>query len=112
MVTIDQLRRFAQSLPEAVEEDHRGRPSFRVRGRIFATLHPEDRLAVLKLPIPEQAALESARPDACVLNAWSRQGSTGVRLAKIPKEELERLVVVAWRGVAPQRARRAFDGEA
>ena len=30
-------RRLALALPDAVEEDHHGRPSFRVGGKIFAT---------------------------------------------------------------------------
>jgi hypothetical protein len=38
VVSVDQARRFALSLPEAVEQDHHGRPSFRVAGKIFATL--------------------------------------------------------------------------
>ena len=37
-VTADEARALALSLPEAVEQDHHGRPSFRVGGRIFATL--------------------------------------------------------------------------
>ena len=38
MVSTDEARRLALSLPDAVEQDHHGRPSFRVAGRIFATL--------------------------------------------------------------------------
>ncbi|HEV3460901.1 MAG TPA: MmcQ/YjbR family DNA-binding protein [Candidatus Dormibacteraeota bacterium] len=38
MTTVRQLRRIALWLPEATEQDHHGRPSFRVRGKIFATL--------------------------------------------------------------------------
>jgi aminopeptidase len=35
------------SLPEAVEQDHHGRPSFRVGGKIFATLWSEERMNVM-----------------------------------------------------------------
>ena len=38
---------FALSLPEAVEQDHHGIPSFRVRGRIFATVPDEDHLRIM-----------------------------------------------------------------
>ncbi len=34
-----------------------GRPSFRIRGKIFATLWPAEQRAMLKLPLAEQAAL-------------------------------------------------------
>ena len=32
------VREIALALPDAIEQDHHGRPSFRVRGKIFATL--------------------------------------------------------------------------
>ena len=38
MITADQARQLALGLPETVEQDHHGRPSFRVCKRIFATL--------------------------------------------------------------------------
>ena len=37
-VSLDDLRRLALALPEATEQDHHGKPSFRVGGKIFATL--------------------------------------------------------------------------
>lgn len=37
-MTADDARRLALALGEVVERDHHGRPSFRVAGRIFATL--------------------------------------------------------------------------
>jgi hypothetical protein len=37
MVAVDRVRELALQLPEATEQDHHGRPSFRV-GRIFATI--------------------------------------------------------------------------
>ena len=36
-----EARRFALSLPEATEEPHFDKASFRVRGRIFATVPPD-----------------------------------------------------------------------
>jgi hypothetical protein len=41
------VRRLALVLPEAVEQNHFGRPSFRVRGRIFATLPDSEHLNVM-----------------------------------------------------------------
>ncbi|HET6948697.1 MAG TPA: MmcQ/YjbR family DNA-binding protein [bacterium] len=37
---IAEVRRFALSLPEVTEAPHFDKPSFRVRGRIFATVPP------------------------------------------------------------------------
>jgi len=36
-MTSEQARTLALALPETVEQDHHGIPSFRVRGKIFAT---------------------------------------------------------------------------
>ena len=53
----DRLRQFIdehfdpherpEPLPEAVEQDHHGRPSFRVAGKIFATLWDESHMNVM-----------------------------------------------------------------
>jgi hypothetical protein len=37
-VTPDEARGLALALPEAVEQDHHGRPSFRVGGKLVAGL--------------------------------------------------------------------------
>jgi hypothetical protein len=46
-VTDASARRAALSLPDAVEMDHHGRPSFRVKGRIFATLWVAGKMNVM-----------------------------------------------------------------
>jgi hypothetical protein len=38
MLTLSEARRLALSFAEVTEEDHHGIPSFRVRGKIFATV--------------------------------------------------------------------------
>ena len=57
MITLETVRELALALPEVEEQDHWGRPSFRVRAKIFATLWPAEQRAMLKLPPAEQAAL-------------------------------------------------------
>ena len=48
-MTGDDARRLALGLPDVVERDHHGFPSFRTgsRGRIFATLPTEEVLRVM-----------------------------------------------------------------
>ncbi len=41
-MNVAQLRRFALSLPEATEAPHFAYSSFRVRGRIFVTVPPDE----------------------------------------------------------------------
>ena len=47
MATVTDARRLALALPEAVEQDHHGRPSFRVGGKIFATIWDDEHVNVM-----------------------------------------------------------------
>ena len=52
-MTAEEFRSIAVSLPEALVDEHMSHPDFRVRGKIFATLGPEERWDMVKLT-PEQ----------------------------------------------------------
>ncbi|HTS83598.1 MAG TPA: MmcQ/YjbR family DNA-binding protein [Usitatibacter sp.] len=103
MVTIKQARRIAMSLPEAEERQHHGHPDFRVNGRIFATLWPDQYRAVVKLAIPDQIALVQMDPSAFSLNGWSRQGYTTVDLKHIDVSRLRTVMESAWTNVCAKR---------
>lgn len=103
MITAAAARKMALRLPEAEERDHWGRPSFRVRSKIFATLWPREQKAVLKLPLIAQAALVGGDPEAFSLNAWSRQGWTDVHLKHVSAAQFGALIESAWREVAPKK---------
>lgn len=64
MTTSAEARRLALALPEAVEQDHHGKPSFRVAGKIFATLWGENQMNVM---LDEAGILTAvqAMPAAC-----------------------------------------------
>jgi hypothetical protein len=106
------LRSLALALPEAEEHDHFGRPSFRVRGRIFATVHADGRGVNLKLPRDEHEALVGSRPDVFGTVTWGQLIRTSVVLAEVEPGELAELVEEAWRAVAPKRVVAAFDAAA
>jgi hypothetical protein len=106
---VAELRALALALPEAEEADHFGRPSFRVRGKIFVTVHEDGAGANLKLPREEHEALVAARPEAFGTVTWGSLIRTSVVLAAIDPAELAELVEEAWRGVAPKRLVAAFD---
>ena len=54
-MTPAQARRIFLEQPEAEEKSHMGHPDFRVGGKIFATLWPDRRVAVVKLSVADQA---------------------------------------------------------
>jgi hypothetical protein len=106
---VEDLRTVALALPEAVEADHFGRPSFRVRGKIFVTVHEDGQGVNLKLPRDEHEALVASRPDVFGTVTWGQLIRTSVRLEVADPEELAELVQEAWRAVAPKRVVAAFD---
>src|SRR5260370_10514618 len=59
-----EAREFALALPGAEEADHWGNPSFRVGGRIFATLPDSDHMNVMIDPFDVEAAVR-VEPNAC-----------------------------------------------
>ncbi|KYF60765.1 MmcQ/YjbR family DNA-binding protein [Sorangium cellulosum] len=103
MISSDDFQRLALSLPEAEEQDHFGKPSFRVRGKIFATHWVDQESAVLKLSLDEQDSLVQAQPDVFSVTPWGHQGWTRVELRRVDRTLLEELLAGAWRRVAPKR---------
>jgi predicted DNA-binding protein (MmcQ/YjbR family) len=48
-MTPKEFRKIALSFPETEEESHMGHPDFRVSGKIFATLGPDEDWGMVKL---------------------------------------------------------------
>jgi hypothetical protein len=49
MLTFAQVLALAAALPDAVEQDHHGFPSVRVKGKIFCSLRREPHRMMVKL---------------------------------------------------------------
>lgn len=94
---IEQARRFALSLPDVTEEPHFRYSSFRVRGRIFATVPPEgDHLHVFVGDEEREIALE-VHPEFVEKLHWGAK-VVGVRvsLAKAKPKVVTELLAQAW----------------
>jgi hypothetical protein len=102
-VSVTEARTMALSLPEAVEQDHHGRPSFRVGGKIFATLWTEQRMNVMLDEGGILTALHAAG-DACQEVWWGKRlVAVGVTLARADSDFLRDLLNDAWEQKAPKR---------
>jgi hypothetical protein len=103
MVSREQARQLALALPEAVEQDHHGRPSFRVADKIFATLWDEDHMNVM---LDEGGILTAVQsePETCEEVWWGKR-LTAVRvdLRRVEAETLADLLADAWERRAPKR---------
>ena len=103
----DDVRAIALSLHSADEAGHHGRPSFRVRDRIFATLWTPTRLNVM-LDEGEIHAAAQAHPDACSPFLWGGvPRAVQVDLAVASPELVRELLEEAWARAAPRAIRRA-----
>ena len=89
--------------------DHHGIPSFRVRGKIFATV-PDDHTIRVFVDEEQIRAAAATYPDACTLGYWAaRLAGVVVDLKLIDRAVLRELLVDAWRKKAPASLLRAFD---
>jgi hypothetical protein len=96
VVSADEVRRLALGLPDAVEQDHHGRPSFRVRGKIFATLWTPRALNVMA---GEELILAAAdrEPQSCAVFMWGqRLGAVQIDLDAAGSGLVEELLYAAW----------------
>ena len=106
MLSTADARRLALSLPEAVEQDHHGRPSFRVAGKIFATLWDEEHMNVM-LDEPGIHTAVEAHPGICAEVWWGKRlAAVRVDLRAADEELLADLLADAWERRAPARLAR------
>ena len=103
----DDVRAIALSLTEAREAGHHGRPSFRVRGRIFATLWTPQKLNVM-LDEGEIAAAVQSAPGVCEPFLWGGvPKAVQVDLERADEALVRPLLEEAWARVSPRAVRRA-----
>jgi hypothetical protein len=103
MVSREQARTVALALPEAVEQDHHGWPSFRVANKIFATLRDEDHINVMLGEGGIRTAIHSD-PKALEEVWWGKKlVAVRVDLRRVEPETLRELLEEAWEMRAPKR---------
>jgi predicted DNA-binding protein (MmcQ/YjbR family) len=109
MATPDDIRRLALALPETVEADHFGLPSFRVRGKIFSTIHQDQPRMMVKLDPEDQRNLSEGHSGVIepVPGYWGRKGSTFVWYERADEALITMLLQMAYAGVVAKQSRKA-----
>ncbi len=103
MVSREQARSLALGLPEAVEQDHHGRPSFRVGGKIFATLWDEDHMNAMLDESGIRTAVQR-EPEAYEELWWGKRlRAVSVNLGRADTNLVADLLADAWEHKAPRR---------
>ena len=101
---IDQVRRHALSLPETTEEPHFDFASFRVAGKIFATVPPDgEHLHVFVGEEQRERALALAPESTEKLHWGKRVAGLRIALKAAKPAAVESLLTQAWREKAPKR---------
>ena len=105
MVSIDTFRKLALSFPEATEEPHFEKTSFKVKKKIFATYDEIKKRACIKLSEIDQDVFSSA--DKTIIfpvdNKWGKQGWTLIEMSNVKKELFIDALTTAYCEVAPKK---------
>jgi hypothetical protein len=112
MVTVEDVRRLALSLPRTEEHLIRDRVKFRVGRIVYIAISRDETSMGFAFPKEERAALVAAEPDTFFMPAASdeRFNWVQVRLGAIDAAEMTELVVDAWRMVVPKRVAASYAG--
>jgi hypothetical protein len=112
VVTEDDVRRIALSLPETTEKPWFGTPGFRVKDKGFLRIRSEAEggLVVFVSDLGEKEALLSSDPGKFFTTPhYDNWPIVLVNLPAIDLDELEELITESWRLRAPKRLLKEFD---
>jgi len=103
-VKVAHVRKLALSLPGATEEPHFEKSSFRVGGRIFATVTPDGKHLHAFVDESEARASAAEDPSAFELLWWGKRlAGVRVTLSAAGTAAVARLLTDSWRRKAPRR---------
>jgi hypothetical protein len=112
MVTIDDARAVAATLPRSYEALVRDEVKFRVGRLVYAAFTRDETIMGFGFPREEREALVASEPDKFLMPRPSdmRYQWVCVRLDAIDVDELRELLVDAWRMCVPKKVGDAYDG--
>jgi hypothetical protein len=104
------VRRIALELPRAYEAIVRDYVKFRVGRLVFASVSPDESLLGFGFPKEARESLVESDPETFLMPVRSdlRYNWVRLRLARIEVDELEDLLVDAWRMCVPKSVAAAY----
>ena len=113
MITIEQARKAALSLPEAEEKPHFHLTSFRIKNKIFATIHADKNYMMVKLSAVDQSVFCSYNKEVIfpVPGSWGKHGATFINLKKVKKAMFLDALKTAWKTTAPPKLTEKYFGK-
>ena len=109
-MAIDDVRELVADLPRSYEALVRDRVKFRVGRIVYLAFSHDESIMGFAFPKEERDALVAAEPDKFSMPSTSnlRYNWVHVRLDAISRDELEELVIDAWRMVVPKKVATAY----
>lgn len=111
MVTIEDVRALAATLPRTTEALVRDQVKFRVGRIVYLAFSRDETVMGFAFPKEEREAFVRAEPDKFLMPTGGdlRYHWVLVRLAAIDATEMRELVLDAWRMVVPKRVAAELD---
>jgi len=113
MISIEQARKAALSLPETEEKPHFHLTSFRIKDKIFATIHADKNYVMVKLSAIDQSVFCAYNKEVIfpVPGGWGKKGATFIDLKKVKKSMLLDALSTAWKTTAPPKLVEKYFGK-
>ena len=110
MVTVDDVRRFAMTLPRTTEGFVGGRVKFYVGQIVYASFSRDGKVMGFGFPKEQRDWLVGGSPEKFMMPTGGdlRYHWVLVRMDAIDEREMRELVVDAWRMVVPKRVAAAY----
>jgi hypothetical protein len=111
MVTVDDVRALALTLPRTTEALVRDRVKFRVGRIVYLAFSQDETVMGFAFPKEEREALVASEPSTFLMPERSdlRYRWVQVRLEEIDALRMRELVLDAWRMVVPKKVAAEFD---
>ena len=101
---ISQIRKLALALPEASEQPHFDLASFRVAGKIFATLPPDGEFLHVFVDDTQREVITAVDPKTYEPLWWGKKiAGLRVNVATAKVKDVAELLRLAWERKAPKK---------
>jgi hypothetical protein len=102
-MNVREVRRLALALPEATEQPHFHLTSFRVKGKIFATVAPDGSFMNVFVDDALREIMVSVDAKAYETRWWGKSGYLHVHVAAAKARDVKTLLRAAWECRAPKK---------
>jgi hypothetical protein len=110
VVTVDDVRRLALTLPGTTEHLIRDRVKFRVKQLVYVAFSRDETVMGFGFPKEQRVALVESEPDKFLMPPVSdlRYHWVDVRMSELEIDEMTELVTDAWTMVVPKYVAREY----